>query len=170
MQPSRETSILLYRASRAAPPHPEASLAAALVDFLQCSRLGAAGSTAFRRAFRLGLYRKTRRSVRNSGEGFARHQQAQQRLETVASRLGAAPSSKLSATHLRVQSHFRSIPSGSFDRAFIRHEIGDYRYFLQHFEAASRTGGPLVRQYATSETVNLREDQAKLVALAAGAT
>jgi predicted outer membrane protein len=70
-----------------------------------------------------------------------RHQQAQQRLETVASRLGAAPSSKLSATHLRVQSHFRSIPSGSFDRAFIGHEIGDYRYFLQHFEAASRTGG-----------------------------
>ena len=44
-----------------------------------------------------------------------RHQQAQQRLETVASRLGAAPSSKLSATHLRVQSHFRSIPPGSFD-------------------------------------------------------
>jgi len=99
-----------------------------------------------------------------------RHQQAQQRLETVASRLGAAPSSKLSATHLRVQSHFRSILSGSFDRAFIGHEIGDYRYFLQHFEAASRTGGALVRQYATSEIVNLREDQAKIMALAAGAT
>lgn len=99
-----------------------------------------------------------------------RHQQAQQRLETVASRLGAAPSSKLSATHLRVQSHFRSILSGSFDRAFIGHEIGDYRYFLQHFEAASRTGGALVRQYATSEIVNLTEDQAKIMALAAGAT
>ena len=97
-----------------------------------------------------------------------RHQQAQQRLETVASRLGAAPSSKLSATHLRVQSHFRSIPPGSFDRAFIGHEIGDYRYFLQHFEAASRTDGALVRQYATSEIVNLREDQAKIMALAAG--
>jgi predicted O-methyltransferase YrrM len=88
----------------------------------------------------------------------------------VASRLGAAPSSKLSATHLRVQSHFRSILSGSFDRAFIGHEIGDYRYFLQHSEAASRTGGALVRQYATSEIVNLREDQAKIMALAAGAT
>ena len=98
-----------------------------------------------------------------------RHQQAQQRLETVANRLGAALSSKLSATHLRVQSRFRSIPSASFDRAFIRHEIGDYRYFLQHFEAASRTGGPLVRQYAASEIANLREDQAKIAALAAGA-
>ena len=99
-----------------------------------------------------------------------RHQQAQQRLDIVASRLGATPSSKLSATHLRVQSRFRSIPSASFDRAFIRHEIGDYRHFLQHFEAASRTGGPLVRQYATSEIANLREDQAKIAALAAGAT
>ena len=99
-----------------------------------------------------------------------RHQQAQQRLETVASRLGAALSSKLSATHLRVQSRFRSIPSPGFDNAFIRHEIGDYRYFLQHFEAASRTGGPLVRQYASSEIANLREDQAKIAALAAGAT
>ena len=67
-------------------------------------------------------------------------------------------------------SHFRSIPSGSFDRAFIGHEIGDDRHFLQHFEAASRTGGALVRQYATSEIVNLREDQAKIMALAAGAT
>jgi len=99
-----------------------------------------------------------------------RHQQAQQRLEIAASRLGAALSSKLSATHLRVQSRFRSIPSPSFDSAFIRHEIGDYRYFLQHFETASRTGGPLVRQYATSEIAKLREDQAKIATLAAGAT
>ena len=32
-------------------------------------------------------------------------------------------------------------PVGQLRRAFIGHEIGDYRYFLQHFEAASRTAG-----------------------------
>jgi hypothetical protein len=88
----------------------------------------------------------------------------------VASRLGEALSSKLSATHLGVQSRFRSIPAAGFDSAFIHHEIGDYRYFLQHFEPASRTGGPLVRQYATGEIANLREDQAKIAALAGGKT
>jgi hypothetical protein len=65
---------------------------------------------------------------------------------------------KLSATHLRVQSRFRSIAETSFDGGFIHHEIGDYRYFLQHFEAVARTGSPLVRQYAASEIVNLSED------------
>jgi hypothetical protein len=64
---------------------------------------------------------------------------------------------------------FVPIPGTSFDSAFLRHEIGDYRYFVQHFEAASRTSGLLVRQYATSEIANLREDQPKIAALAAGA-
>ena len=96
-----------------------------------------------------------------------RHQLAQQRLQNVAKQLGEAPSNKLSATHLRVQSRFRSIPGASFDGAFIRHEIGDYRYFLQHFKAAARTGSPLIRQYATSEIVYLKEDQAKIMSVAA---
>ena len=97
-----------------------------------------------------------------------RHRLAQQRLEKVANQLGEAPSNKLSATHLRVQSRFRSIPGPSFDAAFIRHEIGDYRYFLEHFEEAARTGSPLIRQYAASEIVNLKEDQAKILSVAAG--
>lgn len=98
-----------------------------------------------------------------------RHQQAQQRLENVANQLGEVLSNKLSATHLRVQSRFRSIAGASFDSAFIDHEIADYRYFLQHFEAAARTGSSLVRQYARSEIVNFREDQGKIIAIAAEA-
>ncbi len=95
-----------------------------------------------------------------------RHRLAEQRLQNVANLLGEALSNTLSATHLRVQNRFRSIPEASFDGAFIAHEFGDYRYFLQHFEAA-RTGGPLVRQYAASEIVNLKEDQAKILSVAA---
>jgi putative membrane protein len=103
--------------------------------------------------------------VRSFGDYLVqRHQQAQQRLENVANQLGEVFSNKLSATHLRVQSRFRSIAAASFDSAFIDHEIGDYRYFLQHFEAAARTGSPPVRQYAASEIVNLREGQAKIAA------
>ena len=98
-----------------------------------------------------------------------RHRLAQQRLENVANQLGEAPSNALSATHLRVQSRFRSISESSFDSAFIRHEIGDYRYFLRHFGEAARTGGPLIRQYAMSEIVSLKEDQAKIMSLAAEA-
>ena len=82
--------------------------------------------------------------VRNLGDYLVqRHQQAQQRLENVANQLGEVLSNKLSATHLRVQSRFRSIAEASFDGAFIHHEIGDYRYFLRRFEAAARSGGPL---------------------------
>lgn len=73
----------------------------------------------------------------------------------------------VTATHLHVQSRFRSIPGASFDGAFIRHEVGDYRYFLQHFEEAASRGSPLIRQYATSEIVNLEEDQAKIMSVAA---
>ena len=68
--------------------------------------------------------------VRNLGVYLVqRHQQAQQRLENVANQLGEVLSNKLSATHLRVQSRFRSIAEASFDGAFIHHEIGDYRSF-----------------------------------------
>ena len=95
-----------------------------------------------------------------------RHRQAEQRLRAVAIRLNIPVSDKLSATHLRVQNRFLSIPSASFDRAFIHHEIGDYRYFLGHFSAAASSGSPLVRQYATSELAPLEDDQAKIMALA----
>ena len=76
----------------------------------------------------------------------------------MANQLGEVLSNKLSTAHLQVQSRFRSIAETSFDGAFIHHEIGDYRYFLRHFEATARTGSPLVQQYAASEIVNLRED------------
>jgi putative membrane protein len=105
--------------------------------------------------------------VRDLGDYLVqRHQQAQRRLENVANQLGEALSNKLSATHLRVQSRFRSIAAASFDGAFIDHEIGDYRYFLRNFEAAARTGSPPVRQFAASEIENLRQDQTKIMGLA----
>ena len=168
--------------------HHATLLAAAVVALISIAFLGTSqvlAQTAGDRAFlawavqieiqqqdmgRIAERRAQAAAIREFGDYLVqRHQQAQQRLEIVASRLGAALSSKLSATHLRVQSRFRSIPSASFDKAFLRHEIGDYRYFLQHF-GTPRTGGSLVRQYATSEIANLREDQAKIAALAAGAT
>jgi predicted outer membrane protein len=96
----------------------------------------------------------------------ARHQQAQQRLEKVANQLKVPLSSKLSAMHLEVQKGFTSIQSDNFDKAFIRHEVGDYRYFLSHFEAAAISGGAVVREYATSEIQRLKEDQANITALA----
>ena len=69
--------------------------------------------------------------VHNLGDYLVqRHRQAQQRLEKVANQLDEVLSNKLSATHLRVQSRFRSIAAASFDSAFIDQEIGDYRYFL----------------------------------------
>jgi hypothetical protein len=115
---------------------------------------------------RIAERRAQNHKVRNLGGYLVqRHRQAQQRLENVANQLREVLSNKLSATHLRVQSRFRSIAATSFDSAFIDHEIGDYRYFLQHFEAAVRTGSPPIRQYAASETVNLKEDQAKIIAL-----
>jgi putative membrane protein len=95
-----------------------------------------------------------------------RHRQAEQRLREVAMRLNVPLSDTLSATHLRVQSRFSSIPGAGFDRGFIQHEIGDYRYFLSHFKAAASSGSPLIRQYAASELAPLEEDQAKIMALA----
>lgn len=117
---------------------------------------------------RIAEQRAQTAKIRNLGGYLVeRHREALQRLENVANQLREALSNKLSATHLRVQSRFRSIPGASFDSAFIRHEIGDYRYFLHNFEAAAHTGSPLVQQYATSEIENLRQDQAKIIALAA---
>jgi predicted outer membrane protein len=169
--------------------HHATLLAAAVIALISVAFLGTSqvlAQTAVDRAFlawavqieiqqqdmgRIAERRAQAAAVREFGGYLVlRHRQGQLRLEIVANHLGVALSSKLSATHLRVQSRFRSIPSASFDKAFIRHEVGDYRYFLQHFETASRTGGPLVRQYATSEVENLKEDQAKIAALAAGAT
>ena len=95
-----------------------------------------------------------------------RHREAEQRLREVAIRLNIPLSDKLSATHLRVQSRFSSIPSAGFDRAFIHHEVGDYRYFLSHFREATSSGSPLIRQYAASEFAPFEEDQAKIMALA----
>jgi putative membrane protein len=98
----------------------------------------------------------------------ARHQQAQRRLEELAHQLGTALSNKLSQTHLQVQRRFRSIAGASFDGAFIRHEINDYRYFLAHFETAAHSSIPSIRQYAASEITNLRKDQARIATLADG--
>ena len=95
-----------------------------------------------------------------------RHRQAEFRLKQVASRLGVALSSRLSPTHLRVQRRFRSIPRASFDSGFIRHEIGDYRYFIAHFEAAAASRSRSVRQYATDELASLRQDQTRISTLA----
>ena len=95
-----------------------------------------------------------------------RHRQAQQRLQNVADQLNVGLSSRLSATHLQVQSRFSAITDAAFDKAFVGHEVGDYRYFLAHFETAANSGNPLFRQYATNELAQLREDQARITALA----
>ena len=95
-----------------------------------------------------------------------RHGEAESRLRQVAGRLGVALSNKLSATHLRVQRRFTSIPSANFDAGFIRHEIGDYRYFIAHFEAATASRNPSIRQYATNELVSLKQDQTRILTLA----
>ncbi|RUW76608.1 DUF4142 domain-containing protein [Mesorhizobium sp. M4B.F.Ca.ET.049.02.1.2] len=95
-----------------------------------------------------------------------RHSQAESRLRPVASRLGVVLSNRLSATHLRVQRRFTSIPSADFDRGFIRHEVGDYRYFIAHFETAAASRNRSIRQYATNELPTLRQDQTRILTLA----
>ena len=94
-----------------------------------------------------------------------RHQQMQQRLQQVADQLGISLSHQLSELHLRVQRHYATIPDAGFDGAFVRHEIGDYHYFLSHFEAAATSGTGLVKTYAASEIPQLKEDQSKITAL-----
>ncbi len=94
-----------------------------------------------------------------------RHQQMQQRLQQVADQLDVILSHKLSEVHLRIQRHYAAISSASFDTAFVRHEIGDYRYFLTHFQAAAASGTGLVKTYASSEIPQLKEDQSKIIAL-----
>jgi predicted outer membrane protein len=95
-----------------------------------------------------------------------RHRQAESRLRQIASRLGVALSNRLSTMHLKVQRRFTSIPSANFDRGFIRHEIGDYRYFIAHFEAAAASSNPSIRQYAANELASLRQDQTRILTLA----
>lgn len=95
-----------------------------------------------------------------------RHTQAESRLRPVASGLGVALSNRLSASHLRVQRRFKSIANANFDREFIRHEVGDYRYFISHFEAAAASRNRPIRQYATNELANLRQDQTRILTLA----
>lgn len=94
------------------------------------------------------------------------HRRAESRLKQIAARLGFTLSNKLSATHLGVQRRFKSIPGASFDRAFIRHEIGDYSYFITHFEAAAASHNRTIRQYATNELASLREGQTRILVLA----
>lgn len=115
---------------------------------------------------RLTARRALTQEVRDLGNHLVeRHQQAQQRLQAVANQLGMALSDKLSEPHLRVQRHYAAIPSAGFDPAFVRHEAGDYRYFLTHFEAAAKSDGSVVRAYAAREIPRLREDQSRIIAL-----
>ncbi|MDX8477912.1 DUF4142 domain-containing protein [Mesorhizobium sp. VK24D] len=95
-----------------------------------------------------------------------RHRQAESRLRLISNRLGVPLSNRLSATHLRVQRRFTSIPSADFDRGFIRHEVGDYRYFITHFEAAAASRNSSIRQYASNELSSLRQDQTTILTLA----
>lgn len=94
-----------------------------------------------------------------------RHRDSQQRLQQVVSQLEVTLSVELSPTHLRVQKHFASISDAVFDKAFIRHEIADYRYFLNHFEASAHTQNKPLRDYCISEIPLLKEDQARITAL-----
>jgi putative membrane protein len=94
-----------------------------------------------------------------------RHQQAQQRLQGIADRLKVTLSTRLSPTHLRVQQRYASISDATFDKAFVRHEVGDYRYFLSHFEAASQTQNQIVHDYCAGEIPRLTDGQTKIVTL-----
>jgi putative membrane protein len=116
---------------------------------------------------RIAVRRAQTPAVRGLGNYLIeRHRQAQQRLQAVAAQLRAPLSDKLSAAHMRVQARYASISSVSFDAAFVRHEAGDYRYFLAHFEAAANSGSGPVRDYATKEISHLKEDESKITALA----
>jgi len=55
-----------------------------------------------------------------------------------------------------------AIPNAEFDRGFVHHETGDYRYFLGHFDAAQRLPDPMIREFASAQVPRLEEDQAKI--------
>jgi putative membrane protein len=115
---------------------------------------------------RLAARRALTAEVRDLGNHLAeRHLQTEERLRYVAKQLGVTLSDKLSATHLRVQSRYKAIPSASFDKAFVRHEVGDYQYFLTKFERVATAGGPAVSAFAKGEIPSLKEDQGRIVAL-----
>lgn len=93
------------------------------------------------------------------------HQQAQQRLQGIADQLQVTLPTGLSPTHLRIQKRYASVSDATFDKAFVRHEVGDYRYFLSHFEAASRTRNQIIHDYCAGEIPRLKEGQTKIVTL-----
>jgi predicted outer membrane protein len=117
---------------------------------------------------KLAERRARTKGVRDLGAMLVeRHQQTQKRLTQVAAGLGVLLSTTLSEEHLRVQRRYASIASSAFDHAFVRHEIGDNRYFLAHFEPAARTRNPLLRSYCTEQIAQLKQDQTRIVALMA---
>jgi putative membrane protein len=114
----------------------------------------------------LAVRRAETQEVRNLGNNLAEwHRQRQQRLQEVAKQLGVALTNNLSEIHLTVQRHYSAISSASFDKAFVHHEVGDYRYFLRHFEMATASGGPAVRAFATAEIPRLKEEQTQVLML-----
>lgn len=115
---------------------------------------------------RLAARRALTKEVRDLGNYLLeRHQQAQDRLQQLARQLGIALSDRLSETHLRVQRRYAAISDALFDKAFVRHEVGDYRYFLARFEAAARSGSAPIRDYAAREIPQLEADQARVADL-----
>ena len=115
---------------------------------------------------RLAETRGQRAEVRTLGTYLVdQHQHARQRLQGIADRLKVALSTRLSPTHLRVQQRYASISDATFDKAFVRHEIGDYRYFLSHFEAASQTQNQIIHDYCAGEISKLKQGQTKILTL-----
>ena len=115
---------------------------------------------------RLAERRAKTETVRDLGAMLVqRHWQAQQRLTQVASDLAVPLSTTLSEMHLRIQRRYATIAPSRFDKAFTQHEIGDYRYFLAHFEPEARTRNPVLRTYCTEQIAQLKQDQARIVAL-----
>jgi predicted outer membrane protein len=116
---------------------------------------------------RLAAGRAQRAEVKGLGRYLVeRHREGEERLQVAARQANVQLSKKLSATHLRIQRRYAAIPDAEFDQAFIRHEIGDYRYFLSHFQAAAISGNQVIREYATKEIGSLKQDQAKIMAIA----
>jgi predicted outer membrane protein len=116
---------------------------------------------------RLGERRGQTAEVRELGAYLInQHQQSQAELRRIADRLGVRLSEALSPTHLRIQQHYAAVSAESFDQAFVQHEVGDYRYFLRHFEAAAHTANTDVRRYVETELPRLHDGQKKVEALA----
>ena len=94
-----------------------------------------------------------------------RHRRTQQRLQQLAEQLTVTLSNDLSLTHLQIQQRYAAISEAAFDKAFVRHEVGDYRYFLSHFKAALHTRNQPIHDYCANEITRLKEDQAKIAAI-----